>query len=616
MLKHEFCLNRADNMGIAFAEYRLVFMGFGERSTPLALGNNMLSPINEGVGNNEDDKKVEAVAEESKVKREEVAEEVAKDVDKTKPAVPENTDKATAMAAVKNRRERVRNNFLNRWNSAKEKFRKLKEKFAEEDFGYLDQKMTAENVKKLQQFLKVKGGNIGDFGIDKSGIDGKFGPMTEKALDQVLAKEVGEKAELGKKMEKEKVNEDSMEEITEAANMIAADEKKTPSGSNVAMEYYKKAKENLAATDFDVTKITTKLGKAFDYMGHEFSVNNEGDKFVVSFDQKSDVAEFKLEKDDSGKITGVFFNNKGGNNLSRYFEIGAGENLQNVVKQIFEKIIEGVESETVFKELISISDKGLDNLPIPGNETFSLDELDYDFEKKEITGDIEHAGVFHPDIATFKISKNSDGKWVLNTMYNKYFKEKEIVLNGLDRSSILDGIKTVTSDYLARYNKSESILTESRTLKDSSFSVNTNEKSFSLISVDKALDNSSVNLEFYPYNDSGDLGYQTSDFVPGAPLAATQAMGGVFVGGLPGAAAVFGASEFVSSTVMKNLREEAGSIDVKVIPIADGKFMIVDEDADPNDQSAKIVVDSNLGLQQALQKYLPKLPSFKKKSKN
>lgn len=41
---------------------------------------------------------------------------------------------------------------------------------------------TGENVKKLQRFLKAEGYNIGTFGANKDGVDGKFGAMTEKAV--------------------------------------------------------------------------------------------------------------------------------------------------------------------------------------------------------------------------------------------------------------------------------------------------------------------------------------------------------------------------------------------------------------------------------------------------
>lgn len=39
-----------------------------------------------------------------------------------------------------------------------------------------------ENVKKLQRFLVAEGYNIGDFGINKDGVDGDFGSLTEKAV--------------------------------------------------------------------------------------------------------------------------------------------------------------------------------------------------------------------------------------------------------------------------------------------------------------------------------------------------------------------------------------------------------------------------------------------------
>ncbi len=54
------------------------------------------------------------------------------------------------------------------------------------------------NVKKLQQKLKSIGMDIGDFGPNKDGIDGKYGEFVERAVKKVLGRSTFELTDMQK----------------------------------------------------------------------------------------------------------------------------------------------------------------------------------------------------------------------------------------------------------------------------------------------------------------------------------------------------------------------------------------------------------------------------------
>ena len=130
--------------------------------------------------------------------------------------------------------------------------------------------LTSDQIKSIQKFLKDEGLDLGDFGDDKDGIDGKLGSVTKKAIDDYINraddKSSAKTAQVQKQDDSEPTTQPqtSVEKSMEALAKETEKEKDEYEQKEKAEEDLKKDIEYRAADVYNISKGALDLGSTIE----------------------------------------------------------------------------------------------------------------------------------------------------------------------------------------------------------------------------------------------------------------------------------------------------------------------------------------------------------------